>query len=159
MKYVFILFLGVALFSCKKKGCTDPFAVNYDSTAEKDKGCYYPNYTLCLLREDAEQYKNDGVIGFILKTKDGIASDAPAAFKNVNLFIDVNDYTIEFPGCGGGVWSYYEDKNYYYYGDVLNLYEVTTTDTVFNRSLVVAYTSLDPSGNPSQCKKDRIFYF
>lgn len=158
MKYAFVLFLGVALFSCKKKGCTDPFAVNYDATAEKDKGCYYPNYTLCLLKEDADQYKNDGVIGFILKTKDGIASDAPAAFKNVNLFIDVNDYTIELPGCGGGVWSYYEDAPSYYHGWVLSLFNVTATDTVFNRSVVVSYGNVGPNSLPVSCIKERIYY-
>jgi len=29
---------SVGIFSCKKKGCTDPTAVNYNSNAEKDDG-------------------------------------------------------------------------------------------------------------------------
>ena len=33
---------AVALFSCKKKGCTDPSAINYSVEAEKDDGnCQY----------------------------------------------------------------------------------------------------------------------
>ena len=43
MKKIFIaLFCCVSVVGCKKKGCTDPFATNYDSTAKKDDlSCYY----------------------------------------------------------------------------------------------------------------------
>lgn len=37
-----ILILTIALASCKKKGCTDPQATNFDITAEKhDQSCTY----------------------------------------------------------------------------------------------------------------------
>ncbi len=43
-----ILFLALtvsvtSIQSCKKKGCTDPVAINFDEKAEKDDGsCTYP---------------------------------------------------------------------------------------------------------------------
>jgi hypothetical protein len=38
-----ILALGLAVSSCKKKGCTDATALNYDANAKKDDGsCNYP---------------------------------------------------------------------------------------------------------------------
>lgn len=41
-KFVTLLILLV-LFGCKKPGCTDPIAINYNSQAEKDDGsCEYP---------------------------------------------------------------------------------------------------------------------
>ena len=33
--------LTLGTVSCKKKGCTDPAAINYDENAEKDSGCEY----------------------------------------------------------------------------------------------------------------------
>jgi hypothetical protein len=41
---IIILFLMTAFFSCKKKGCTDPFAINYSEKAKKedpDEPCQY----------------------------------------------------------------------------------------------------------------------
>lgn len=46
-----ILILGLVFFSssCKKKGCTDPTATNYDSKAKKDDGsCVFPTGTTVL---------------------------------------------------------------------------------------------------------------
>jgi hypothetical protein len=44
-KLNFRLLLSIALvatvISCKKKGCTDPLALNYDSSADKNEGCEY----------------------------------------------------------------------------------------------------------------------
>ena len=82
---------------------SDPLAVNYDASTEKNEGCTYPYFTLYLLEEDAVKYMNDGVLGFILKTKDGLSNEAPSAFHNVDLFIDVNNHTSTIPPCGGGV--------------------------------------------------------
>ena len=45
MKKIFIAFIvcSVAIVGCKKKGCMDPSATNYDSTAKKDDGsCISP---------------------------------------------------------------------------------------------------------------------
>ncbi len=39
---ILFIFLATAVFSCKKRGCTDTEALNYDQTAKKDDhGCYY----------------------------------------------------------------------------------------------------------------------
>ena len=39
---ILFVFLATALFSCKKRGCTDTEALNYDQTAKKDDhGCYF----------------------------------------------------------------------------------------------------------------------
>jgi hypothetical protein len=41
-KLIFILPIAIALFSCKKTGCTDPNADNYSSENKKDdKSCMY----------------------------------------------------------------------------------------------------------------------
>lgn len=41
-----IMVLSIALFSCKKEGCTDPIATNYDEDAKKDdNSCEYEDTT------------------------------------------------------------------------------------------------------------------
>jgi|GEM_PF-2177729 len=45
MKHILLLLIPIMLlaFSCKKEGCTDSFATNYDRSAEKDDGsCLIP---------------------------------------------------------------------------------------------------------------------
>jgi len=43
MKYALLLIIACTLFSCKKKGCTDPKALNYDPDVKNDYGlCEYP---------------------------------------------------------------------------------------------------------------------
>ena len=38
-----LLFFGVSISSCRKKGCTDPMSLSFDSDAKKDDGsCTYP---------------------------------------------------------------------------------------------------------------------
>ncbi len=37
-KILFVLFIGLMFVGCKKKGCTDPAATNYDPQAKKDDG-------------------------------------------------------------------------------------------------------------------------
>lgn len=46
IKYTSILLLSTSLFSCKKEGCTDATAINYNSEAKKDDGsCEYTDPT------------------------------------------------------------------------------------------------------------------
>ena len=59
-KKVFILGLGVilGLASCKKEGCTDINANNYDSeAANDDASCIYDSYTITDVNVDGESYK------------------------------------------------------------------------------------------------------
>ena len=38
-----LLIFGVGISSCKKRGCTDPMSLSFDSDAKKDDGsCTYP---------------------------------------------------------------------------------------------------------------------
>ena len=52
LKVVLLSLLGAGLLllgGCEQKGCTDPFAVNYDIDAQEDNGeCVIPNLTLML---------------------------------------------------------------------------------------------------------------
>ena len=45
-KLLLFFALVATVMSCKKKGCTDPLALNYDSKAEKNENCEYANYTV-----------------------------------------------------------------------------------------------------------------
>ena len=42
-RWILVVAIGLALVSCKPEGCTDPAALNYRASAEKDDGsCLYP---------------------------------------------------------------------------------------------------------------------
>jgi len=66
-KHVLFLTLGLifAFTSCKKKGCTDPLATNYNSEAKKDDGnCEYapaPNYVVPSTYTFADASENNTV--------------------------------------------------------------------------------------------------
>jgi hypothetical protein len=49
MKYVMFCFIAtsVLLASCKKEGCTDPNALNFDASATKDDGSCVPEVVVC----------------------------------------------------------------------------------------------------------------
>ena len=41
-----VVLMSISVFSCKKEGCTDSTATNYNSKAKKDNGtCLYPTKT------------------------------------------------------------------------------------------------------------------
>lgn len=90
-KILMIAFIGTALLtvSCKKEGCTDPLASNYDKKANKDdKSCKYG-----VLGDD------DGVIGFELK--ENITTPMTLKAGNIAVCGTINvtaALTIE-PGC------------------------------------------------------------
>ena len=65
MKKVFLaLFVcSVALVSCRKKGCTDPNASNYDSSAKKDNGSCNPSgYYMFDLTVNGVNHKIEGYL-------------------------------------------------------------------------------------------------
>ena len=40
--YIFTLLISIILFSCKNEGCTDPLAINFDESSNKNDGsCQY----------------------------------------------------------------------------------------------------------------------
>jgi len=59
-----LLFVGVSISftSCKKKGCTDSKATNYDSEAKKDdESCKYPPVvTVCISDDITGNYTGNG---------------------------------------------------------------------------------------------------
>ena len=58
LKFLYILSALLIIQSCKKSGCTDPNALNYDIDAQKDdNGCLYEDYDkLSLLTNLADNY-------------------------------------------------------------------------------------------------------
>lgn len=83
-----VLFGALALTSCKKEGCTDPNAVNYDEHAKKDNGsCNYDNpvpepTSPYLALDTAYTSNNDRVILF--------ADEALSAGYS-NLYVQIED--------------------------------------------------------------------
>lgn len=61
--YLFIIILSVVLFSCNNEGCTDPLAINYDSTSNKNDGSceyiYNLNIRFALTNNNIELSDND----------------------------------------------------------------------------------------------------
>ncbi|MCB9223753.1 MAG: DUF5011 domain-containing protein [Crocinitomicaceae bacterium] len=56
---IFISVFGLALISCKKEGCMDPSAVNYDQDAKKEGVCNYkPTITLNGVNPDSVELGN-----------------------------------------------------------------------------------------------------
>ncbi len=65
--FIFIL-LSLFLFSCKREGCTDPIALNYDSKANyKVYSCKYL-LALALVYPKKGQYLTDNLIIFIWRS-------------------------------------------------------------------------------------------
>jgi hypothetical protein len=58
LKFLYIFLALLIIQSCKKSGCTDPNALNYDIDAQKeDNGCLYEDYDkLSLLTNLADNY-------------------------------------------------------------------------------------------------------
>lgn len=93
---VTVLSLGLAVTSCKKKGCTDPVATNYSEKAKKDDGsCVYDNL-------NATEFIESGNTVTIIDHGEGIGTKTLTADKIwiLNKFVFVNSgqtLTIE-PG-------------------------------------------------------------
>ena len=84
-KIVVFMFSIVLLGSCRKKGCTDPYAVNYDSVATEADGS-------CILIGDTYQ---GGIVFYVDGTGGGLI--AAPTFQNDAAYTDV------IWGCSGTI--------------------------------------------------------
>mgnify|MGYP006088805061 CR=1 FL=1 len=107
MKKIFIALLCCfVLVGCKKKGCTDPLAVNYDSSANNEDGTCLNVPTLStipLVSSSNNSVQTGGIItsdGNSLVTERGVCWGTS---PNPNIFI--NDKTID--GSGTGTYTSY----------------------------------------------------
>lgn len=143
--FLFASFCLVMLGSCKKEGCTDKKATNYNSNADKDNGsCKYkksssneaPNQVSDQLpNSDFENWENVGspteepIRWSSLKTADALASAAPKVIErdaghtgNYGVKLTVSDpvFNIEANGLltTGRVHADYDPEKGYVYTDV-----------------------------------------
>lgn len=91
--FLVALTLVGALFSCKKEGCTEPFAVNYSDDAEKDDGS-------CV-------FEGRVMVWFNSVTATDLVN---ASIPNVDIVIDgvmegsigMTQFSVGEPACGSG---------------------------------------------------------
>jgi hypothetical protein len=86
MKYILVLLVFLSFISCKKEGCTDPLALNYDEKAKEDNGS-------C-------EYKDVIVFSFAsLELADDTI--APGTSTNVTATVTGNGLTYSWTSSGG----------------------------------------------------------
>ncbi len=86
---VTVLSLGLAVTSCKKKGCTDPAATNYSEKAKKDDGsCTYDN-----TNANATEFITSGNTVTVIDHGEGVGNKTFTADKTwiLDKFVFVND--------------------------------------------------------------------
>lgn len=146
------MLLIIIVVGCKKEGCTDPLALNFDSEAKKKSGCLYQlDWALWFSEQTAISFTNDGVTEF--KVVKGIGMDA----VTIGYF-DVTSFSASSPNCGDGAFTYSEifssrDENYYYSGDI---YKITATDTIWLRSVGISCFPVNMFG--TTCNKFELTY-
>ena len=98
---VLLLSIGVTTVSCKKKGCTDSTATNYDSKAKKDDGsCVYPKAPQTTSIDSPEQvnYDKDGTsVSFTVGSVNGSdksIGDTTTATWSAGFYDDPNSRVI-----------------------------------------------------------------
>lgn len=102
-KITFILtFFSVALFSCKKKGCTDPGALNYNSKAGLDCCCEYNGFISFYTRTG---YQNGQI---------GIYIDSSFVKNMSGIYVGSSDPTCNTSGHPSGTAVFLEDGTHYY---------------------------------------------
>ncbi len=85
------LFLSIFVFSCKKLGCTDPNALNYESIAQKnDESCTYEGSVgIWFDSIKAQEYVTDGILELTYFIDGDSATTVPSNF-----------YSNTIPTCG-----------------------------------------------------------
>lgn len=117
--------------SCKKEGCTDPDAENYDANAKKNDGsCIFsapPSSAGTVTDQDGNEYAT-----IQIGTQVWIAENLRTTkYCNGDLIPNVTDYT-EWQNLTTGAWSHYNNDSQYdtLYGKLYNWYAVNDTRNI-----------------------------
>ncbi|NOQ76058.1 MAG: hypothetical protein GQ574_28890 [Crocinitomix sp.] len=110
MKKGFVFIMAASLLmvaSCKKKGCTDPIAVNYSTEAEKDDGsCNYELTTIYITEDITENTTWTANYIYVIDkyslniTDNAILTIEPGTSIRVN---DGNEITVSYGGDNGRI--------------------------------------------------------
>ena len=96
-KFIYLLIFCFTIFSCKKRGCTDSNATNYNADATKDDGsceygsnCLYTTINTSFSELDLSQTNNDNL--FIMNLNE----DYNSSGLTIDLNCDgINDIRID----------------------------------------------------------------
>ena len=125
---ILLLFAHICLLSCKKKGCTNPDAINYDSKANKDdNSCRFNIDSLLNLRLTFHHFFDNETFSFDSIYSDDFGNEiqfSRAAFYCGNINYKNNNITIETTGQYILVSA---DKLNYDYGQISNT-EISSID-------------------------------
>ena len=130
---VLFLFFGLTITSCKKQGCTDTFADNYDSSAEEDDGSCGYSMNMVFWFNDARATHYDDA---------GALSPMHVKVNGVDVG-EVNWFTTfaNAPSCGtvGGTVNYkhsmtehFEDVQIEYVDQMGNSFGTTTVNVAIS---------------------------
>lgn len=98
-KEIYLLIVVLGLFSCKKHGCTDPLANNYNSSAQSDNG----SCTYILTDIDGNSY-NYNQIGNQLWITENLSTKK---YRNGDPIPQVQDSSL-WSNLNSGAWCYYD---------------------------------------------------
>ena len=120
LKAIWLICLLGLLFSCKKEGCTDIGAKNFDTEAKQDNGtCIYPTDANAILFFGAEiteylNYKGTAELNFYV---DGVYETT----------ILPSNYITDFPECG-------QDSTMSVYRDLGSQQTLTAEYTIYDQN-------------------------
>ncbi len=123
-----VLMTAMMITSCKKEGCTDPEAVNYDAKAKKDDGsCTFPYPYGTVTDVDGNTYTTIQ-IGSQTWMAENLRT---TTYANGDPIPNVTDYT-QWSNLTTGAWSHYNNDSLYEnpYGKLYNWYAVDDSRNV-----------------------------
>ncbi len=102
-KWLYLLIVLTGLVSCKKQGCTDSTATNYNSSAKKDNGsCNY-----LLTDVDGNSYHAKAIGNQVWMTENLKVKK----YRNGDIIPQVQD-NLEWGQLTTGAWCYYENDTF-----------------------------------------------